>query len=262
MRLLLLISVCLGLVFGIASCKRECNDPTNPDCENYNPCHNSQKLTADFDIYEIRNFRSNWIPYDTDSLFSTTARFVAKDNDVEYEWKIGTETIATKEVTRKDFPQGVDIPITLTVRRKKGFNCYPNDSIATRTRIIRTVDLGQLRFRGCFQGYHSGNPNDTFTVCITYDTLPFPQSKTNTLISGLIQKDTCPDNTITVTGLEDLGYKQYIFYTADGKCFSPRGRVRVDSGYTNSIRIDYSYFKSLQDLHPSIHKSFIGKRIN
>lgn len=262
MRLLLLVLIGFSMALGVTSCKRECNDPTNPDCENYNPCHNSQKLTADFDIYEIRSFSSDWIPYDTDSLFATDARFVAKETGVEHEWKIGSETITTKEVTRKNFPNDVGIPITLTVKRKEGFNCHPEDSMATITRIIRVVDLEHLRFRGCFQGYHTNTPNDTFTVCIMYDTLPWPQSKTKTRISGLIQKDTCPDNTFIVSDREDFGYQQYIFNTSDGKCFSPRGRVRVDSAFTNSIRIDYSYFNSLQDPQRTIHKSFIGKRIN
>lgn len=261
MRLLLLSILVLVLTFNLASCKRECSDPTNPDCDNYDPCLNSRKLTADFDIYEVFNYSSNWVAYDTDSLFSIDAKFVAKDEGVEYEWKIGAETIKSKEVTRKNFPKGVGIPITLKVKRKDGFNCYPTDSSTIRTRTIKVVDLSELRFKGCFQGYNSDNLNDTFTVCIHYDTLPFPQFKTKTEISGLIKKPTCTNNTFTVTGKEEMGYKQYIFNSTEGDCFSPIGRVRVDSGEVNSIRIDYSYYQNITDLERTIHKSFIGKRI-
>ncbi len=253
------------MAVGLNSCKRDkdCTDPTNPDCENYNPCHNSKKLTADFDIYKIRNYRSNWIPYDTDSIFAIDARFVAKETGMQYEWTIGTETINTQAVTRKNFPIGVGIPITLRVKRKDGFECHPNDIFAVKTRIMRVVNFNDLRIEGCYQGANSDNPNDTFTVCIDIlDSITFPNWIGKTTISGLINVSSCPKKTFIITSIEDLGYQQYIFHSSDGKCFSPRGRVRVDSAYTNSIHIDYSYFKSLQDLHPSIHKSFIGTRIN
>lgn len=264
MRFLLFIIVCVSVVFMAESCKRECHDKSNPDCENYDPCYTSKKLTADFEVFESFQTRKNWIAYDTDTLYAINANFEAKEDNVLYEWKIGTETIYSKSVTRKNFPKYTSIPVTLTVRRIKNFDCFPNDSIASQTRTIIFVDnTTKLRVEGCFQGNNYNNPNDTFTVCIKlFDSLTFPDWKGKTTISGLITNSTCPNKTFRVTGQEDLGYQQYTFTTSHGDCLLPEGRVRVDSAYSGNIRIDYSYYTDIFDLNSKVNKTFIGKRLN
>ena len=39
----------LGLL-ALQSCKEECpcDDPTNPNCDNYDPCYGKKPITADF----------------------------------------------------------------------------------------------------------------------------------------------------------------------------------------------------------------------
>ncbi len=86
-------------------CKDKCQDPSNPGCENYNPCH-EKSFTADFQMYQEFKFKSN--TYELYDWTDTTYRseffdgdlvpfyyydnyvFVAKAKNVKsYQWKIG-----------------------------------------------------------------------------------------------------------------------------------------------------------------------------
>ncbi len=43
----------LALLVLIPGCKCSCDDPTDPDCKNYDPCYGADPpLTADFEMYE------------------------------------------------------------------------------------------------------------------------------------------------------------------------------------------------------------------
>ena len=50
-----LVIFCLGNLVFMNACKHDCipcEDPTNPDCSNYDPCYGKHRVTADFYIYE------------------------------------------------------------------------------------------------------------------------------------------------------------------------------------------------------------------
>ncbi|KAB2913813.1 MAG: hypothetical protein F9K23_16350 [Bacteroidetes bacterium] len=263
MRFLLFILICAGLILTAESCKKECHDRSNPDCENYDPCYGKQPLTADFETFEVSIFPDNWIPYSTDTLASSDVFFRAKEENVEYEWTVGSETITTRSFTRKNFPVGVRIPITLKVKRKTDFGCFPTDSVVAQTRNIFVIDgYENSKVAGYYQGYHTNNAADTFTVCIYIPEYSMNPPHEKTTISGLMNISTCADNKINVSGSESVGYKQYTFLSQDGFCHGAWGRVRVDSAFMGHIRIDYSYLKDLTDIKSQVDKTFLGKRIN
>ncbi len=87
--------------FGLNSCKDNCipcDDPTNPDCENYDPCYGKKTINSFFKVRPgDRGFPppEEWcdlIPCDT--FNASSVRFDAPDGNPDnstYEWLIGTE---------------------------------------------------------------------------------------------------------------------------------------------------------------------------
>jgi hypothetical protein len=63
----------IAFITTIFSCKKDnkCYDPTNPDCENYDPCHNAKMHSADFIIeHNIPDENDDWFWFKGDSVFS------------------------------------------------------------------------------------------------------------------------------------------------------------------------------------------------
>lgn len=66
MKQIIIITI---LLLSLQSCKDCCEDPTNPDCENYDPYYGKHKTSAHFIIEE--SLRDYWIECDTvSSLWS------------------------------------------------------------------------------------------------------------------------------------------------------------------------------------------------
>ena len=264
MRNLLLCFAVVSFLLGLQSCKKEkCTDPTNPQCENYDPCYGKQKLTADFDIYEASSFyTSKWTWYATDTISSNGVMFVARDNDVWYSWQVGAETLNTQSFFRTDFPLNTPVPITLTVRRKNNFNCFAGgDSVTTKTKNLYAFsNPPKLRYFGCFNGYHTDAPNDTFTVCITYND-SFDASNKVSSITGLIRDSGCLQGKLFLRGNSEWGYRQRYFFENTITCgYYPEGTIRTDSVNYDDVYISYTIKKD-DNLNNRPKRTFIGKRI-
>lgn len=263
MRFLLFILICAGLLLTAESCKKECQDRSNPDCENYDPCYGKQKLTADFDIYEASGFYTEkWTPHATDTILPNAAIFMAKDDDVWYSWQIGAETLDAKSVYRNDFPLNTPVPITLTVRRRNNFNCFANgDSVATKTKSVYVfANPPKLRYFGCFSGYHTDNPTDTFTVCIKYNDSFDVNSKFSS-ITGLINDGGCLQGKLFLRSTQEWGYRQLYFFENTITCgYYPEGTIRADSVNYDDVYINYTIKKD-DNLNNRPKRTFIGKRI-
>ena len=265
-RNLHLLFAVVSFLLGLQSCKKEkCIDPSNPQCENYDPCYGKQKLTADFDIYETSGFFSTkWTPYTTDTIASNGAIFIAKDNSdiASYEWHIGSEILTTKSFNRTDFPFNIPVPITLMVRRKNNFNCFTGgDSVATKTKNLYSIQfLEKTRLFGCFNGYHTDNPADTFTVCIKYNDSFDVNSKFSS-ITGLINDAGCLQGKLFFRNGLQWGYRQSYFYESTITCgYFPEGTIRADSVNYDDVYISYTIKKD-DNLNNRPKRTFIGKRI-
>ena len=149
--------IALFAIVFFSTCKKEkpsCQDPSNPSCENYDPCYGKKTINTFFKVREGDNgFKppGEWcqlIPCDT---FNTSSvRFDAPDGNpanCTYEWQIGTEAeprITNKgfEVDFSDYRQSngyVDlwIPITLTIRTPlNACLTIPEDTLVTVKREL------------------------------------------------------------------------------------------------------------------------------
>ncbi len=266
MRFLLLCISAVCLVLSVSQCKprNECNDPTNPECDNYDPCYGVERLSGDFYIYESSFvYDENWRPYSTDTITSGGAIFVAKDNDATYEWKIGSEIITTKSFFRKDFPDDIPVPVTLRVKRNKNFGCFSNgDSTASSSRFLYALRQPEkIRVFGCFQGYNTKNEKDTFTVCITWND-SFSENAKYISVDGLIKDNSeCRFGKLFLRNQSQDGFKQLYFFVNTIKCgYFPEALIRTDSVAYNDIYIDFSIQKD-DDLNNRRKETFIGYRL-
>ena len=268
-----LVIFCLGNLVFMNACKHDCipcDDPTNPDCSNYDPCYGKHRVTADFYIYENHpdlNPDRGWEYYDTDTLLGQSVLLVAKETkdkygqDVNYTWLIGGETISgVKSVTRYAFPANVKIPVTLIVSKEPHLECYPDDDgkdTLTRYMVFPSMSKITPKWQGEYIGYNTDKPNEQLHISLyTRDTTTGSTSRFPRL-SGLPNAG-CQWQLLD---LSTFGYEQ-LQIKANGNfdCQSIEGLFRVFDN--DSIHAKYTQMKvSNGNYNDRIKKVFIGKRI-
>ncbi len=244
------------------------DDPVKPG-----PCEGKKPVSAEFHIYEQPGYiPDDWEFYDTDTLNTTAILFVAAGHAEEYEWHIGSEILYGKSVFRRNFPRGVNIPITLIARGVPDTACFPFDNgIDTLIRylyVAREMDNYEPcnfefdLFSGDYKGFNTDNPADTFIITIDACYPHHFGFKIFRLINLPKGCDIIFNPDPSTLG----GYRQWRFVTLSGyyDCLTPRGIARIYGKNNDSIRIEYhiqqapgwEYFNKER-----IRKEFIGVRV-
>ena len=163
----------------IQSCKEKepCQEPRNPECENYNPCIDFVKTSADFTIQEDLVMEYNTqtgqnISCDT-VLAGNDVYFTAKQNFESYTWRIIGDP--NFERTGKQFKIWFDRPMNLQVqligKRKPNIQCDPFDTgIDTFTRRLVVFYSDKSLLVGTFEGIEISEPNNSFSFTISAKT--------------------------------------------------------------------------------------------
>lgn len=221
----LLFILISSLVFN--SCKETedetpCNDPTNSNCPNYNPCLVDKPTTADFHIYEELGslFMENlWVNYDTDTCITEWVRFVAQEkNALSYTWYVGTEIEPRtgQSVLINFVDSRTPKRIRLIVRKAPNLRCFPNDDgVDTVDRMLYFVnryDSLNIPWIGTFKGISTKDPNKEIEVRIGY----FFRGSYYTTFTGF------NDCTAYVSG-GDMGFRQYNPWEVDYRVFIAPG---------------------------------------
>ncbi len=147
--------------FGVLlnSCRKE--QPELPGA--VNPCQNARYVTADFLMEErAGNMGSNPLFTNTDTILKNkNVRFTALEDDADYTWYIGSEVIKERSFGRffSDQLAGLDIPITLVVRKDPNKLCIPDDDgYDSLTKILHVSNVGLQ------QGGVPGDTTDIITA--------------------------------------------------------------------------------------------------
>ncbi|MFT6320890.1 MAG: hypothetical protein ACJAT4_001819 [Granulosicoccus sp.] len=171
--LMLILTVC---IINFSNCKKECNDPTNPNCSNFDPCLNF--VDASFTVKQYCSSFYNQASFEEDSLL-TPGQLIFEVNDKEVDscyWKIGAEAqYRTGKSILITFDNRMEelLPVQLIVY--KNLECC-QDQQAQRDTITRYIPLEHreaTRIIGSYTGYHEDAPNDTFTITIDSMSHPF-----------------------------------------------------------------------------------------
>jgi len=123
-----LIILVATLSFSQNSCKVNCNDPTDMDCDNYDPCYGKKETSAYFTIEE--SLGEHWIECDTiiGRGNVSAVRFTASQDADSFIWTLGSETIHSRSFIRQNFPPHKRIPVSLIVINKNpNTKCHPLD---------------------------------------------------------------------------------------------------------------------------------------
>lgn len=162
MRLFLLLIISVSLLF-VVSCKpdkQECHDPSNKDCDNYDPCFGQKPVKAEI-ILSQRAAAAGWdslskLYIDEQNVFSRTQiRFHCPLNGAKYTWTLGAETITSQTFERNFFspvPFGT-YSVKLVVEKTPNKQCFPgDDGVDTFIKTFQILPVCSLAMNGVFKG--------------------------------------------------------------------------------------------------------------
>lgn len=160
------------------SCKdipEPCDDPSNPECPNYDPCHT--RRTPASAAFEVRmNHTPRVIAEDT-VVAGAALTFVALDSTpgTTYEWQVGgpqnsSQTISYFLIFRCESVVGQTIPVRLITTRLIDSTCLNISEL--RDTFIRNIyffpDRESFVF-GRWQGALESAPHDVYTLEFGYE---------------------------------------------------------------------------------------------
>ena len=169
------------LLLSLPACKeKDCDDPQNPDCGNYDPCWGKKPVTADF-IFGRTTATPEPIngvdyPICEDTIFMAGAedrrgrdygvlmKFQALEPNAKYTWKLGAETINKKEFERWFIKSGLPgvYQATLIVEKTPDAACFPlDDGKDTITRKFTLMPHYQLPIMGKYKVLFEGSKDST-----------------------------------------------------------------------------------------------------
>lgn len=246
------IALMAGLM--VAGCQKDdditecpCTDPTNPECENYDPCFGERPTSADFVIEQ------NWSPGvpdslsyvgGTDKLTRGRIRFRALDEAAStYLWYLGLEQLEEPIIERifgLQVPFGTMITVSLVVTKQEpNFICFPEDngrdSISKSFFILNPCDF---LVNNKYRGVYSHAPDDTVTIETLFD-LPTSEECTGIAFSAFNFGN-------SGEWYANMAYPRAInnqlYFSGSGGA-TPLGLMRINED-TEEVQFNYSYFNT------------------
>lgn len=137
------MAVCFVFIFD--GCK-DCDDPSDPDCKNYDPCHDVKPANADFGIYEYVKYvgpSKKIMIYgkeESDTVYGgNDIMFKPKHKYDKVTWFIGSEVLTVDSFIRTSFPANRHITVTM-IAEVKPSNCLNQNQLRdTVTKTFYTV---------------------------------------------------------------------------------------------------------------------------
>lgn len=276
MKHLLLLSTVFLLM--LSSCRDDdsCSDPTNPECNNYDPCYYSEMPTADFTIEEVFRNPSYSYYYSSikDSAFGRWMRFSAGSNNnptIQHTWYLGTEIINDSSFTRDFYDvayRPVDVTISHVIEYDSDPTCYPDspekDSVSRTFTLVRYYE--DMPIFGKFRVVNTNSPADSFNIEIGVygvnsfqDSLhPTPINSTDQYNEGIMGADVYCVNLLNLGEASPIN-GMFVFNAGGFDVYS------YTSKYKNGVFKLSSDYKSLYfnciNTHTDQTYSIIGKRV-
>lgn len=167
----------LAFLGSISSCKKKCYNPSNPDCENYDPCHNFKEVDADFSINEFLDLGGSDTLYsETDTILNINpVVFKPKNESQKITWILGSEVLEQKTLYRQNFPLGwTDVTMIAEISESEcSTNKKLKDTVHKRfyVQLYTSNDsqtVKRLQMFGTWQGYNTDNPGSEFKISFGY----------------------------------------------------------------------------------------------
>jgi hypothetical protein len=239
------LTLALFVVLFFSTCKKECcQDPTNPKCENYDPCKAKSKVLATFKSFvylygpNSEVYTDAYREVDTLGLGGTIDFISDNQNYKSYEWIIGTDPKRRfgKQISMSfNFTSEQTVPITLIVEGSAEKNCQnKQDFRDTFTKYIHFTHLSKLALNGKYRGAFTNDPNKIFDVNIYI----LDNENEISWISGLPVSTNSNTGRFGDTAVRLIsGINNFCFFTNGGGMNNPEGTIELNSK-TNELTID------------------------
>ncbi|MDP2175229.1 MAG: hypothetical protein Q8K70_04890 [Bacteroidota bacterium] len=176
------LTLALFLVVFFSTCRKECcQDPSNPKCENYDPCYGITEANADFTIYEaLGDIRySDTMFTEADTVYGhNSVCFVPKHKNDSFTWILGAEIEKSKTLCRSYFPPDRNITVTLITQcNSPCLNGKKQRDTVTKkfhSKALRkqpaydTINPLLSPFWGTWKGHHTDKPHEEFMISFGY----------------------------------------------------------------------------------------------
>tara|TARA_B110000967_G_scaffold70142_1_gene72622 strand:+ start:480 stop:1346 length:867 start_codon:yes stop_codon:yes gene_type:complete len=213
-----------GMALVLNSCKEDCpscQDPTNPDCENYDPCWDKIPVSADFEMstkwpVEFPDYIGQWHPdvrYSRGRIGFRPNHYVEGDSTVKYTWLLGSEVIHDYTFVRnfidtKETGEN-NIRITLIVEKEPDLECFPLDNGKdTVVKYIQFVDsLCEYLVLGDFKVLYDGDQDSVIIKTRNWKLLYYTST-------GAPITDYCGGDWINSINLDDKRMGDTVWHTS------------------------------------------------
>jgi len=240
-------------------CKKDCLDPENPECGNYDPCLKTFPTNAAFGFWNKNIGGDVYLPYrDTIPGGNIRVYFRATDPRMSaYEWRVGADPrVFTDSVFSLVFTNIFGwVNVSLTAYHEQADQvCFPGDTgkITTERAFYLNPDvaetqeeyLEQYPIFGAYLGHDEGSPQDTFRM-----TIAWPHDLGPTIYNF-------PEGCSKITN--GVFYNtHYLYLTANrSDCKNPTVYAVLQED-NRSILIDYS----IEENGQRIQKKWIGVKL-
>lgn len=251
-----------------SGCKKDCVDPDNPDCSNYDACRTAVRTNADFGFFN-RGFLTSqgesveiFLPTRDTVLIRAGGLykmfFRAKSSEMDhYEWQIGLDPRVFPDSIHRTLFEDVagDIDVTLKVENESpNTDCFPEDTGFEE--ITRTVhfmpftattieeELVYMPIFGEYLGVNEDAPLDTFRIKIHLDHWPSGWAAIEGLFEEFMVWDFVWNN-------------HYIYFIQERSVFDTEGSIELLPD-DQTIVIDYVIKHNDGSVVP---KKWTGKKI-
>lgn len=170
-KLLTEISPIVVLFFLLSTNGCKCDDISDPNCSNYDPCHGESANFGDFYMEERLYYNGDGVYIKTDTtLERNDIRFTVYDNEVDsVKWLVGADpTVRTGNSITLFFEEAYGaVEITSIVYKQKAEDCISgNDGIDTVRKTLQILEWWQAPYFGTFSGTATEEPNTVFETII------------------------------------------------------------------------------------------------
>lgn len=157
---------------GVACEEKACRDETNPECENYNPCHAGYISKAEFTISNRVKTWDGW-QFFADTMFGPSFPIlyfdaIYPDRVTSHTWYLGAQVI-NQESFARNF-ENATYPSNITVSHVVTYDeldpCKPNDNGRDSAAVTFRLVGSYFEFVsiGTFRGKHNGSKEYEWTV--------------------------------------------------------------------------------------------------
>lgn len=214
-----LVALAVGMVFVMSGCK-DCDDPSDPDCGNYDPCFGKEEFKPHFKMYDaikhwsgelfaypvqppVQPYFTNYILTEGDTLLTNGVIFIAPEGYDSVWWLIGAEASYRQGkgigiYFEDEYPE--NLPIIMVGKRKPNKACFPNEqAIDTVRRFLTLKPRTDTKVTGQWIGAYDTHPNDSFEINIR-----FPKGYTHR-----VTFDYFPDRDLSPTRINEWDVSQF-----------------------------------------------------